>query len=50
MQALRIGPALDEFKHRQLRLRLRPEALPLEQFAFQRGEEALAQRGVKAIP
>ena len=47
--ATRVVPPLDEVEERHPRLRLRGKSAPVEQFAFERREEALAHRIVKAI-
>src|SRR5271156_2365470 len=46
---MRVVPALDEVEDRQARLDLGLEAAPVEQLAFERGEEALAHGVVKTV-
>jgi len=43
MTAARIVPAFDEVEHGEAGVDLRPETLPIQQLALERGEEALAQ-------
>ena len=49
MSPLRIVEALDEVEHGHLRFGLRPEPLPVEELALERGEEALTERVVVGI-
>ena len=46
---MRIVPALDEVEDRQARLAVGGEALPVEELALERREEALAQRIVIGV-
>ena len=47
---MRIVPSLDKFEDSETRLRPGGEPGPIEEFAFKRGEEALAHRIVEAVP
>ncbi len=47
---MRVVPALDELEHLPARLGLGAEAVASEELALQRGEKALAQRVVIAVP
>src|SRR5713101_8323565 len=49
MAAVRIVPTLDEFEDGHARFYLGFEAAAVEQFAFERGKEALAHRVIEAI-
>src|ERR1700736_3095298 len=49
MAAMRIVPTLDEFEDGHARFYLGFEAAAVEQFAFERGKEALAHRVIEAI-
>src|SRR6266851_9891533 len=49
MAAMEVVPALDELKHGHARFALGFEAAAVEQFAFERGKEALAHRVIEAI-
>src|SRR5713101_8642978 len=49
MAAMGVVPALDELKHGHARFDLGFEAAAVEQFAFERGKEALAHRVIEAI-
>src|SRR2546428_11413283 len=49
MAAMRIVPTLDEFEDGHARFNLGFEAAAVEQFAFERGKEALAHRVIEAI-
>jgi hypothetical protein len=49
MAAMRVVPALDEVEDRHTRLDLGLEAAPVEQLAFERGEEALIHGVVKTV-
>jgi len=46
---MRVVPALDEIEDRHARLGLGLEGSPVEQLAFEGGEEALAHRVVKTV-
>ena len=47
--AVRVVPPLEEFEHRPTGLVPRTEVMTVQQLAFQRGEEALAQGIVVAV-
>lgn len=47
---MRIIPALDEIEQRHLCFRMRFESIPVKQFAFECGEEALAHRVYRSSP
>jgi hypothetical protein len=49
MAAMRVQPSFDEFEDRYARFDLSFEMTAIEQFAFERGEEALAHGVVEAI-
>src|SRR5712691_1487246 len=49
MAAMGVVPALDELKHGHARFDLGFEAAAVEQFAFERGKEALAHRVIEAL-
>ena len=46
---MRVVPAFDETKDRNLSLGAATPGMPIDQFAFQSGEEDCAHRVVKAI-
>src|SRR5690349_230930 len=49
MTAMGVVPPLDEFEDGHARFYLGFEALAVEQFTFERGEETLAHRVIEAI-
>ena len=49
MTSMRFIPTLDPLKDRQLRLRLRVEATPIEQFTLQRGKKRFRHRVIVGI-
>ena len=50
MAPIGVVPAFDELEYGHAVLRLGGKRAPIEQLAFQRGEEALAHRVVVGIP